>query len=205
MTDEAHSRALDERVRELVSAGEVGLAATVALRELGPEVFGFLRAVLGDESDADEVFSAASERLWKSLPKFHWHCSLRTWFYVVARHEVSRFVRGARRRNAGRAASSALDDVVAAVRTETQSALRTEKRNKLNRLRSELPIEDRMLLVLRVDRRLEWDAIARTFLDDATESSPDPIKREAARLRKRFQLVKERLSKRAKEEGLLSS
>jgi RNA polymerase sigma-70 factor (ECF subfamily) len=205
MTEEERSHALDGRVRELVGAGQVGEAATLSLRKLGPEVFGFLRAVVGSEADADEIFSATSERLWKSLPTFHWRCALRTWFYVLARNEVNRFIRGARRREARRATPSQLDHVVAAVRTETQSALRTEKRDTLNRLRNELPVEDRMLLVLRVDRGLEWDAIAPMFLEDAADSSPEEIKREAARLRKRFQLVKGRLSKRAREEGLLSS
>jgi RNA polymerase sigma-70 factor (ECF subfamily) len=99
---------------------------------------------------------------------------------------------------------SELDEVVAVVRTETASALRTEKRTKLQALRDELSVDDRTLLILRVDRDLPWDEIARAFLaDPEAVADEDRLRREAARLRKRFQLVKGRLAERAREEGLL--
>jgi RNA polymerase sigma-70 factor (ECF subfamily) len=193
----------DERARGLAEAGDQAAAATLVLRELGPEIFGFLRAALGSSADADEVSAATSERIWRSLPAFQWRSSVRTWAYVIARNEAARFQRGARRRNAGRVTPSQLEDVVAIVRTETRSALRTEKRDKIRALREELSIDDRTLLILRVDRDLEWTAVARIFLGD--EASPDEVtKREAARLRKRFQLVRLRLVERAREEGLLT-
>src|ERR1700733_2822305 len=47
----------DPHVRALLSAGDVDGAATFLLRDLGPEVFGFLRGSLVNEADADEVFS----------------------------------------------------------------------------------------------------------------------------------------------------
>jgi RNA polymerase sigma-70 factor (ECF subfamily) len=193
----------DERARRLAEAGDAAAAATLVLRELGPELFGFLRATLGSQADADEAFAATSERIWRSLPSFQWRSSVRTWVYVVARNEASRLRRGARRRNAGRVTPSQLEDVVAVVRTETQSALRTEKRDKIRALREELSVDDRTLLILRIDRELEWPAVARIFLGD--EASDDEVtKREAARLRKRFQLVKQRIIERAREEGLLT-
>jgi RNA polymerase sigma-70 factor, ECF subfamily len=195
----------DEEVRAMVVAGDTGPAATLAIRTFGPEVLGFLRGVLVSEADADEVFAATSERLWRSLATFKWRCSLRTWAYVIARNEVVRFLRGARRRNAGRATPSEIEGVVAAVRTETRSALRSEKRNKLMALRDELPADDRTLLILRIDRELPWEEIALTFLTDAENWSAEQIKRESARLRKRFQLVRSRLADRAREEGLLPS
>ncbi|MGH7296105.1 MAG: RNA polymerase sigma factor [Polyangiaceae bacterium] len=204
MSEESRPLAPEERVRAMVSAGDVSRATTAVLRDLGPEVFGFLRGALGDEADADEVFAATSERIWRSLSAFRWQCTLRTWAYVIARNEIARFIQGKKRRNAGRVTPSELDHVVAAVRTETQSALRSEKRDKLRALRDELPVDDRTLLILRVDRGLEWEAIARAFLEDPEGCSEEQIKREAARLRKRFQLVKRRLSDRAREEGLLS-
>lgn len=193
----------DEHVRHLVQNGEVDRATTEILRALGAEVFGFLHGVVRSDADAEEVFSATSERLWRSIAGFRWQCALRTWVYCIARHEMLRFIEGARRRNAARVTPSALDDVVAVVRTETLSALRTEKRDKLRMLRDELPYEDRTIVILRVDRELSWEEIARTFLADHENSTDDEITREAARLRKRFQLVKERLAARARQEGLL--
>jgi RNA polymerase sigma-70 factor (ECF subfamily) len=194
---------VDDRVRALLAAGKVPDAVAETLRTLGPDVLGFLSGVLGNDGDADEVFAAVSERLWRSLATFAWRCSLRTWAHVIARHEIERFRRGARRHLRGRVRISELAEVIAAVRTETRSEQRTEKERKLSRLREELPTEDRALLVLRVDRDLAWDEIALAFVDDPERCSDEERKREAARLRKRFQLVKKRLADRARREGLL--
>jgi RNA polymerase sigma-70 factor, ECF subfamily len=194
---------LDERVRQLVREGNVDRATTEALRALGPDLFGFVRGVVRSDGDAEDIFAATSARAWRSLAAFRWHCALRTWLYCIARNETLRFLDGARRHNAGRATPSALDEVVAAVRTETLSALRTEKRDALRRLRDELPPDDRTLVILRIDRDLPWEEIALAFLDDLDGSTDDAVAREAARLRKRFQLVKRRLADRAREAGLL--
>jgi RNA polymerase sigma-70 factor, ECF subfamily len=187
----------DERIRSLLAAGDLGQATTLALRELGPEILGFLSGVLGDD-DADEVFSSLSERLWRSLSGFEGRCSLRTWTYVLARHELGRFRRGARRHEDGRVPISELQEVLAAVRTKTRSTLAADRRSTLVRLRDELPIEDRTLLILRVDRNLAWDDIALAFAEDPDAFSDEDRKRESARLRKRFQLVKQRLVARAR-------
>jgi len=207
MTAAANVRApavTDDAVREVLLSGDVARAATLVIQGLGPEVFGFLRGSLGNEVAADDVFAVTSERIWRGLPDFRWQCSVRTWVYVIARRESLRFSKGARRRDARQVTPTRLDEMVERVRTATRSALGTEKMSRVSALRDELPVEDRTLLILRVDRTLAWEDIARTFLvEDETPSEPD-LKREAARLRKRFQLVKERLATRAREEGLLS-
>jgi RNA polymerase sigma-70 factor (ECF subfamily) len=82
---------------------------------------------------------------------------------------------------------------------KTRTTLAAERRRTLARLRDELSIEDRMLLILRVDRGLAFDDIARAFADDAEILSNDEVRRESGRLRKRFQLVKRRLMARARE------
>ena len=68
-------------------------------------------------------------------------------------------------------------------------------------LREELPAEDQALLILRVDKQLDWNELAQVLSED--ELAGDALRRESARLRKRFQMIKERLRKRAEEEGLL--
>jgi RNA polymerase sigma-70 factor (ECF subfamily) len=202
-TEETRVRPADDRVRALVAAGDVPGAVTEALRTVGPDVLGFLSTVLGNDADSDEVFAVVSERLWKSLQSFEWRCSLRTWSHVIARHEIERFRRGARRHVQGRVPISQLAEVIAAVRTETRSAQRSARREAISRLRDELPEEDRALLVLRVDRELAWDEIALAFSEDPEHCSDEERKREAARLRKRFQILKKRLADRARAEGLL--
>ncbi len=203
MTSKSPDSPLDARIRALLERGDALGASTEALRALGPEVLGFLVRVLGSEADADEVFAATSERLWRSLSSFQWRCSLRTWMYVIARHEIDRYRRGAQRHERGRVSASALEEVVAHVTTRSRSALRAERRDAVAKLREELPEDDRAILILRVDRGLAWDEIALSFLDDPDECTEEERKREAARVRKRFQLIKERLAVRAKAEGLV--
>jgi RNA polymerase sigma-70 factor (ECF subfamily) len=62
-----------------------------------------------------------------------------------------------------------------------------------------------MLLVLRVDRRLDWNELARVLGEAGHDACVDPVSlaRESARLRKRFQLVKNKLRELARREGLL--
>ena len=188
---------LDERVRSYLAIGETGAAATLALREFGPEILGFLSGVLGD-ADADEVFSGLSERLWRSLKGFEGRCSIRTWTYVLARHELGRFRKGLRRHAEYLVPISGVQDALAITGTRTGSATPTDRQRRFAALRDELPVEDRMLLILRVDRDLAWDDIALAFADDPATLSDGARKREAARLRKRFQLVKQRLIARAR-------
>ena len=188
---------LDRRVSEHLEKGDTTGAATIALRALGPEVFGFLLGVLV-EADAEEVFSMFSERLWRSLSTFQGRCSVRTWGYVLARHEIGRYRRGERRHERGRVPISELEEVLEAARTATTSTLGTGKRDALARLRDELPVEDRALLVLRIDRKLAWDEIVLAFAESPETLSPEDRKRESSRLRKRFQLMKEKLVAKAR-------
>jgi RNA polymerase sigma-70 factor (ECF subfamily) len=194
---------LDGRVRSLLAEGDTGAAATLVLRELGPEVLGFLSGVLGD-ADADEVYSALSERLWKSLKGFEGRCSLRTWTYVLARREITRYRKGIRRHAEGRVPLSELQDELAVPKTRTRSAAVTDKQQRLTALRDELPIEDRTLLILRVDRKLSFDEIALAFSDNPEAFAEVDRKREAARLRKRYQLVKQRLIARLRHHAFAS-
>jgi RNA polymerase sigma-70 factor (ECF subfamily) len=193
-------RALDAQIRVLLDAEDLHGATTLALRVLGPEILGFLSGVLGND-DGDEAFSRLSVRLWRSLRGFEGRCSLRTWTYVLARQEIGRFRRDARKHVNGRVCISELEEALAEVRSRTRSTLAAARRNTFRKLRDELPIEDRTLLILRVDRDLKWDDIALAFAPDPEQASDEDRKREAARLRKRFQLIKDRLVARAREES----
>jgi RNA polymerase sigma-70 factor (ECF subfamily) len=204
-TTDAARAALERDVRARCAAGDLAGAATAAIKGYGPELHGFLLALHRDEEDASEVFSVVAENLWRSLPKFEWRSSLRTWMYTVARHASQRFLEGARRRRRGVPISQEVSRLAAHVRTQTRAYLQTASKDAFARLRDELPVEDRALLVLRVDRDMAWDDLARVMLagEGAAEIDESVVKREAARLRKRFQLVKEKLVERGREEGLL--
>jgi RNA polymerase sigma-70 factor, ECF subfamily len=75
--------------------------------------------------------------------------------------------------------------------------LRTEIKDKVAALREQLDEEDRTILILRVDRKLAWQDIARVLAEEDISGS-EATKRSAA-LRKRFERIKERLRKLAAE------
>jgi RNA polymerase sigma-70 factor (ECF subfamily) len=201
MANDGTWRDVEQRVRALVASGDAAGAASVAVRAFAPEILGFLTGVAGNDADADEIFAAVGERLWRSLSTFEWRCSLRTWVYVISRREAERFRRGARRHLAGRVRISEVADVIAAARSSSRSAQRADRAQKLMQLRGELSPEERELLVLRVDRGLAWGDIALAFADDPESCPEEEVKRLAARMRKRFQLVREKLAVRVREEG----
>lgn len=191
-------------VKERIVAGDVDGATTAALRGYGQEILELLVALHRDETDASDAFALFAEGVWRGLPKFEWQSTLRTWLHAVARRCSLRQRRDRGRRAAREKAlpeGSAASILVAELRTRTASILRTEGRTKLAALRDSLPEDDRMLLFLRVDRELGWNELA-IVMHDGEELAPKDLERESARLRKRFQLVKEKLHELAKREGL---
>ena len=184
---------VDAELRPLLRAERFSEATTLVLRNLGPEILGYLSAVLGNV-DGDEVFAAFSESLWCSLATYRWKCGIRTWAYMLARHQISRHRKGARRHQQPQDRISALADVLQEVRRTY-----TTRRATLTRLRNELSIDDRELLILRIDRELSFDEIALLFVEDPGTVDEQALHREAARLRKRFQLIKDQLITRVRE------
>lgn len=198
------NREREAAVRALCDAGDYAGATNEALRALGPELFGYLVAVHRDEDEAGDAFARCSERLWRGLPKFHWECSLRTWAYRIARSASVDQVRAqgaVGRRAVPLSDAPEVAAMVAQVRSETSLFRRTGARDAVAELRRSLPEEDQTLLILRLDRKLEWTEIARVFVDQ--EPDAQTLARESARLRKRFQLARERLLELGRRQGLL--
>jgi RNA polymerase sigma-70 factor, ECF subfamily len=199
---------LEREIRALCERGELQGAAAAAVRGYGPEIYGFLVAFHRQKDDASEVFAAFTERLWRGLPGFGWQCSFRTWAYAIARNTSLTYRRQARRRAemyGPLPEGSQLSALEQPPRSETASYLKTQRQTRMAALRESLPREDQELLVLRVDRKLAWRDLARVLLHASDGSSPsdEVLEREAARLRKRFQLVKEQLYELGRREGLL--
>ena len=198
---------LEGRVRDAATRGDISAGVTMTIEGYGPELLGFLLAVHANEADANDAFSELTEGIWLGLATFAWESTHRTWVYAIARNVMRANKRKAarRERRVTPASGSAIDAVAAKVRTETLTFLKTEKRTKVQALRDALPEEDRILLVLRVDRGLAWDELARVMTEEGPGVTLEAaaVTRESARLRKRFQLVKERLREQAKREGLL--
>jgi RNA polymerase sigma-70 factor (ECF subfamily) len=192
---------LEEQIRGLLDKGDLHGAATEAVEGYGPEVLGFLATLVRDPRDASEVFSQTCEDLWTGLARFQGRSSMRTWLYTLARHAAARFRRAPHRRPGRRASLSEASGLAESVRMATLRYLRTDVKDRFAQIRDSLDERDRTLLVLRVDRGMAWKEIA-TVLSPEDESD-EMLDREAARLRKRFQLVKDQIRVRARQAGLL--
>jgi RNA polymerase sigma-70 factor (ECF subfamily) len=196
---------LDEgAIQDAWTKGDTRTAACAAIMQFGPEILRYLRTLHRDPAAADDAFSHFCERLWSSLPRFEGRSSFRTWAYVIARRASIDLLRadGRRFRRHAPLTDSKVAEVAEQVRTSTLPLFKTAGRAAVARLLDELPPEDRMLLTMRIDQSLEWKDIARIFLD--RESLPHAeVRREAGRLRKRFQLIKARLRERARAAGVL--
>jgi RNA polymerase sigma-70 factor (ECF subfamily) len=185
-----------------LEAQELDRAAVATLRAYGSEILGFLMAELRDDQYAEEVFSTFAEDLWRALPGLVLKTSMRAYAYSLARNAKHRFLdRDLRKQRRAVPLSQAaeLSNIVEAVRTATRTHQHTSAQQRLSDLRDRLSADERALLTLRLDRKLEWREIA-----EILDGSGD-LTRSAARQRKRFQLTKDKLTRWAREEGLLSS
>jgi RNA polymerase sigma-70 factor (ECF subfamily) len=83
--------------------------------------------------------------------------------------------------------------IAASVATESRAGGR---RDRLRRLRQALDPEERTLLVLRLDRELPWEEVALVLSGDGAPLEP-------AALRKRFERLKGKLARMARDQGLV--
>jgi RNA polymerase sigma-70 factor (ECF subfamily) len=179
---------IEEELRAACLAGNFDDAATRAIRTYGPELLGYVHAMLRNPVDADDVFASACERMWKALPEFQWRSSLKTWAYTLVRNaSITHIRKGVR---AAKPVAS-VASIAAEIRSQTASYLKTPVKDKLAEIRASLDPDDQTLLILRIDRQLPWKDVARVFEgEDAEDASID---RRAAALRKRLERLKDEL------------
>lgn len=194
---------VEAEIASLRAAGRLKEVATLVIESYGSEILSFLEVSLRDHADSADAFAQACEDLWKGLPRFEGRASMKTWFYTLARHAVSRLRRSSYR--ARLETLSEITDIAERVRSQTRPHLRTEIKHGFAEIRAALDEADRMLLVLRVDRAMSWNDVARVMADENEDDSEEAITRAAARLRKRFQTVKETIRERAIASGLIPS
>ena len=186
----------EAKVLASLDAGDVKGAATEAIRGYGPQILGYLTAVLKDEDDARDVFSQFAEDLWRGLPGFRRECSLRAWAFKVAWHAASRHARDPYRRRHRPILTTEASKIAASVRSTMSTYAPGGRADRLLKLREALDPEEQTLLILRVDKGLSWEDVAQVL---STEGTPVA----SAALRKRFERLKDKLARLAKEQGLL--
>jgi RNA polymerase sigma-70 factor, ECF subfamily len=159
------------------------------LSRYASEVRSFLRSRTTSRVSMEEVFSVFSEDLWKGLPGVRADGQVRSWIYVVARNALARHLRS-KQRWRSRHVTAELDELQAERRSlVTQLGDLAE----LQPLLAAVPAVDRLLLEQRLVLSMPWRdiALARGLRGEVE------IAREAARLRKRFQLLLRSLRQRA--------
>jgi len=209
----------EERIAAPLARGDLDAAVTEVVKGYGPQILGYLRAVIRDPEDAAEVFSQFTEDLWKGLSGFRGECSVRVWSYKIAWHAASRFGRDPYRRRRDRLATSLASRLAQSILSSSNRMM--ERRSaEVERLREHLTPEEQSLLILRVDRQLSWREVAEVLEagepdDDGSDrggrggaGGAPPATRadgpvDEATLRKRFERLKGKLARLAREEGLL--
>ncbi len=189
-------------IRAACAANDFALATRRTLELYGPELLGYLVAKTHDEDLANEAFSLFSEHLWRGLPGFRWESSLRTWVYVVARNGLRMLQRKPGSRHRPKPLSdSVANQMVAKLRSSTAIYLKTEVKDKLARMRLKLEPVDQDILVLRVARKMSWIEIAKIVHEGEGALDGPQLKRNAARLRKRFERAKATLATLMRADG----
>jgi RNA polymerase sigma-70 factor, ECF subfamily len=179
-------------VMAALRASDERRAIELALTAWGPEVESFLSAVMGDRAAGTELFAEARADLVAGVSTFQGKSSFRCWFYAIARNAARRALRdGYRRKRAHDADLGALEQPL---RSVTPRFVATDWKRRLHQLREALPPDERALLILRVDRAMEWHEIAHVMAEEGEDVSP-------AALRKRFERVKARLKALATRDG----
>lgn len=179
---------------------------TAALQGYGPEILGVLTAVARREEDAREAFAQFSEDLWKGIAGFEWRSSFRTWAYGIAHHALVR-VRTSEHKRANRHVplSEAWEatQMPEEARERTLPYLRTDVKDEFTKLREALDPDDQLVLILRLDKQMSWLEIAGIVGDEEARADAAALRRESARLRKRYQLLRKEIRDRATALGLL--
>lgn len=181
---------VEAELRARHAAGDIQGVAADALKAYGPEVHGWLCAVLRDRDAADDVYGMLALDVVKDLPNFQWLCSLRGWVYTLGRHRMLAWRRAPENRP-GRVVTLDEEHANEAARTDTAPWKRTSVKARMRALREQLEPDERTLLILRVDRDLAWRDVAHIMNE-----------REAT-LRKRFERIKGRLRELARAAKLI--
>ena len=189
-------------IQQDCEAGQYDRAATRAIEAYGGEIGRFIASRVRNQADAQDVFGIFCQDFWSGLRGFAWRCTLRGWAYTIARHAELRYTTSRVHRHERDPLPSELV-VSVPVRTTTAPYERTDVKDRFRAIRSRLGEEDRLILSLRIDRDLGWRDIAHVLI--GPEAPAGDVQRQEARIRKRFQLIKEQLRRWATDDGLLPS
>lgn len=191
----------EARVRQLRDGGRETEAVELLLELYGAEIGGWLIRTLACESDGREAYSLFLESLWTGMKHFRWESSLRTWAYRLARNAACRVLRGRGRTRL--MSHSSAEAIAATPESEIKPWLCTAARTGVDDLLKHLKPQDRMILILRVDRGMTWQCVARVVYGEARCRDQRSLIARAAAVRQRFLRIKRHLRELAKKRGII--
>ncbi len=194
---------VETHIRALCEDGDHHAATTATLESYGPTVYSFLAGVLRCPAKVDDVFSQFCENVWRGLPAFKWQCTVRAWSFAVARNAALSHARRSHRQRVRNLPLCTANDVASKLRTATAPYLRTEIKDRFRSLRERLTEEEQTILILRVDKKLPWSEVSVILTSPNLDTAAR--QKQSARIRKRFQLIKNKLRRWAIDDGLLPS
>ncbi|QSQ23441.1 sigma-70 family RNA polymerase sigma factor [Pyxidicoccus parkwayensis] len=195
--------ALEQRIHQHCQEGDVGRAVEEALAGYGAELMRLLGSLLKDRERAREAYAIFSETLLMDLPSFRWESSFRTWAHRVARNVAYRMAAAPSGREVP-VSHGAFDHHAHQDWSRTRPWLRTDVKERIRALRSQLEPYEQTLLELRIDRRMSWTDVAKRLADPDEAMSSEALARKSAVLRQQFQRIKARLRALAREAELIS-
>jgi RNA polymerase sigma-70 factor (ECF subfamily) len=184
---QGRDEALERRLLAQLDAGEQSAAVAGIIRGYGPQILGYLRVVLRNESDAAEVFSAFAEDVLRRIGEFRRASSVRVWAYALAWRAGQRFRRDAFRERARTRPLATSEAARIAEEVVTSLPTRMARRDRVERLREQLDPADQALLVLRFGRGLAWSEIAQALSEEGRPVSEQALRKRFERLRARLQ------------------
>ena len=193
--------AAEDAIQSAHQRGDLEEAVRLGLERYQVEVYSFLCARLRSEADAHEVYGQLCEDVWRGIAAFAWRASFRTWLYTLARHAALKLEQARASRERRQAPISQVSDPVALERSRTRPYQRTDVKDRFAELRASLSPEEQTLLVLRIDRDLSWDEVARIMFD-GDDPDDDSLRRHATNLRQRFRKLKLQLEEWARSQDL---
>jgi RNA polymerase sigma-70 factor, ECF subfamily len=188
--------AFEAQLDEALDADDIDAATTLVIEALGPQILAYLRSVMRAPDEAEDVFAVFAENVWKGLPTWRRQSSVRTWAYRVAWNAASHLLRDPYRRRRQRLPSTLASRVAQAVVSSARQSMEREA-NALDEIRATLAPEEQSLLTLRVDRDLSWREVAEIMAEPGMPPA-DP-----ATLRKRYERLRQKVARLARERGLL--
>lgn len=189
---------LERLIRRHHQRGELKEAATAAIEGFGPEVLGFLAAVMKDEPAAGEVFTQLCEELWARIGSFSGETSFRAWLYSLAWTGWQRLRREPNFRKTVSLPEHDESGAEPPFRTLELPRTGSALEEQAARLRKTLAPEDHALLILRIDRQMSWDDIAVAMLAPEDHRNREAVRQKTAELESRFLAVTDELQRLAR-------